>query len=101
MKVEETVTYQLIQILKLHRNQFSKQLSRLGLYVGQEMLLFQLWKEDGLTLSELVSGLGVEPATITKMVGRMEKVGLVTKKRSIEDTRVCHVYLTKQGRSIV
>jgi len=42
----------------------------------------------------------VTPATITKMLQRMENAGFVMSKPDAEDQRVSRVYLTKAGRAI-
>jgi DNA-binding MarR family transcriptional regulator len=42
----------------------------------------------------------VTPATITNAVKRMEKAGLVVRRRDPEDERVSRVYLTDAGRAI-
>ncbi|MDP9455199.1 MAG: MarR family transcriptional regulator [Actinomycetota bacterium] len=71
-----------------------------GLRVGQDMLLSRLWREDGLTQSELVERLGVEPATVSKVLSRMEGAGLVARRRDPRDARSSRVYLTERGRSL-
>ena len=50
--------------------------------------------------SELAARLHVQPATITKMIQRMEKAGFVERRSDPEDQRVSRVYLTDVGRSI-
>ena len=71
-----------------------------GLRVGQDMLLSRLWREDGLTQSELVERLGVEPATVSKVLSRMEGTGLVARRRDPRDARSSRVHLTERGRSL-
>lgn len=64
--LDETLTYALIKVVKSHRNQIASALLPLGLHVGQELLLSQLWRQDGLTQGELIARLGVEPPTVTR-----------------------------------
>ena len=75
--VPETISYLLKQTCRAHRNTAHKLLAEIGLHPGQEMILFRLWQADGLTQSELVEKLCVQPATVTKMLNRMVKNGLV------------------------
>jgi DNA-binding MarR family transcriptional regulator len=75
-------------------------LERIGLYRGQQFALRALWQQEGLTHSELAEWLNVSPATITNMLKRMERAGLVERRRDTEDERVSHVYLTEGGRDI-
>jgi DNA-binding MarR family transcriptional regulator len=63
-------------------------------------MLRALWKQEGLTHSELAANLHVKPATMTKMVQRMEKAGFVERKSDPDDHRVSRVYLTDTGRNV-
>jgi len=90
----------LILVSKRHKNVGESRLAPLGLHIGQEMILFNLWRQDGLSQSELVERAQVEPATISKALTRMERVGLVRRRRDAEDARVTRVYLTVRGRAL-
>jgi DNA-binding MarR family transcriptional regulator len=70
------------------------------LYRGQPPVLFALWEREGATHGELATRLHVKPATITKMITRMERAGFVERRSDPEDQRVSRVYLTDTGRSI-
>ncbi len=87
------------RIYRLKRSQMNEALTALGLYAGQEMILWHLWREDGLTQSHLVERMCVQPPTVSKMLDRMEKAGLLTRRADPEDSRVSRVYLTEQGRA--
>jgi DNA-binding MarR family transcriptional regulator len=90
----------LIRASKRHKNVGESRLAPLGLYIGQEMILFNLWRQDGLSQSELVERLEVEPATISKALTRMERAGLVRRRHDAEDGRVTRVYVTVRGRAL-
>ena len=75
----------------------SEALTEIGLYAGQEMFLWQLWQQDGLMQSQLVERMCVQPPTVSKMLDRMEKAGLVERRPDSEDSRISRVYLTEQG----
>ena len=75
-------------------------LDTLGLYQGQPFVLRALWRQDGMTQSELVELLNKSPATITKTVKRMEKAGFVARKPDPRDERLSRVHLTGAGRDI-
>ena len=97
---EEDVNYQLIQLMKEHRQRAEEALSQLGLHVSQELVLFVLWREEGLSHSELSACLRVELPTVTKAVQRMERAGLLIRQADEQDTRVSRVYLTEKGRAL-
>jgi DNA-binding MarR family transcriptional regulator len=96
----QTISYLMVQVCRAHRNQASVVLAELGLHIGQEILLMHLWENDGLIQSELALLMEVEPPTLTKMLHRMEKVGLLERRRDEQDARSCRIYLTDKGRSL-
>jgi DNA-binding MarR family transcriptional regulator len=61
------------------------------------MFLWQLWRQDGLTQSQMVERMCVQPPTVSKMLDRLEKAGLVERRADSEDIRISRVYLTEQG----
>jgi DNA-binding MarR family transcriptional regulator len=99
--VSESIGALLVQICKAHRNKAQELLSRIDLYPGQEFLLLNLWPEDGLTHSEVAENLCVQPATVTKMLDRLVKTGLVQRLTDPDDQRVSRVYLTEKGRQLL
>ena len=96
----ESIDFLLAQICRLHHVRAHTLLETLGLYHGQPPMLRALWEQEGLTHSELAASLHVQPATMTKMVKRMEKAGFVERKSDPDDHRVSRVYLTDAGRDV-
>ncbi|HHX60909.1 MAG TPA: winged helix-turn-helix transcriptional regulator [Epulopiscium sp.] len=86
------------QVIGLHHYRTHQLLDNQGAYPGQPPLLFALHKQDGQSQKELSEKLGIQPATITMMVKRMVKAGLIEKKQDQEDQRVSRIYLTKEGK---
>ncbi len=98
--MEERISLLLMQVAKAHRARMGEGLAELGLHLGQEAVLMQLWEEEGLTQSQLVERLGVEPPTVTKMLQRMERAGFITRREDVRDARVSRVHLTPRGRKL-
>ncbi len=98
--MQDFVGMQLISVMRAHRARAAELLSALGVHVGQEMILFQLWQRDGLNQTELTACLGVEPPTTTRMVQRMEASGLVERRTDPRDGRVVQVWLSPRGRAL-
>jgi len=96
----ESLDYLFAQVSKLHHTRAHTLLEALGLYRGQPPLLHALWERDGRTHTDLAQRLHVQPATITKMIQRMEKTGFVECRPDPLDQRVSRVYLTSAGRAI-
>jgi DNA-binding MarR family transcriptional regulator len=99
-RLSESSDFLLAQVCRLHHSRARTLLEELGLFRGQPPLLFALWEEEGRTHSELAEHLHVQPATITKMIKRMERTGFVERRQDTEDQRVSRVYLTDAGRDI-
>jgi DNA-binding MarR family transcriptional regulator len=99
--ISETTGALLVQICRAHRNKAQELLSRIDLYPGQEFLLVSLWPQDGLTHTEVAEHLCVQPATISRMLDRLVKTGLVQRRTDAEDQRVSRVYLTEKGRELL
>jgi DNA-binding MarR family transcriptional regulator len=88
------------QICRLKHARIHTLLEALGLYRGQPSVLQALWEQEGLMHTELARRLQVQPATITKMLQRMEKAGFVERRPDPDDQRVSRVYLTGAGRAV-
>ena len=88
------------EICRLKHGRVHTLYEALGLYRGQPRMLRVLWEQEGLTHTELSRQLQVQPATITKMLQRMEKAGFVVRRHDPDDQRVSRVYLTQAGRAV-
>jgi DNA-binding MarR family transcriptional regulator len=88
------------QVCRLHHTRSQTLFSSIGLHRGQPFLLSVLWAEEGLAHSELAARMHVTPATITKMLQRMEDSGFVHREPDPDDQRVSRVYLTEHGRVV-
>jgi len=82
-----------------NRAMAAEYLRPLGLYPGQELLLLLLLLAEGERRSqqELVDALGIDHSTVTKMLQRLERAGVVARQQSADDRRVVLVHLTEEG----
>ncbi|CAN5820703.1 MarR family transcriptional regulator [soil metagenome] len=96
----QTINYLIVQICKAHRARTGELLAEFGVHVGQEMILVALWQTPSLTLTQLAERLGVQPPTVTRMVRRMEKSGLLERNICPTDARVSFVRATPQGNAL-
>jgi MarR family transcriptional regulator, organic hydroperoxide resistance regulator len=69
-----------------------------GLHPGQDALLVRLWQQPGLRQVDLAEQLGVEAPTITRMVHRLERGGLVERRRDPDDGRTLRIHPTPRAR---
>ena len=78
-----------------------RQLRPLGFTLSRWMLLLHLSRNDGCTHKELAQCMGIEAATLVRLVDRMEKEGLLTRCNSETDRRVKHLRLSDAGLASV
>ena len=97
---EETLELLFSDIIKLHRKKSRDYFGSLGIHRGQPAILFRLWERDGLAQKDIALALGSTPATVTIMLRRMEKTGLVERRPNPDDRRSSLVFLTERGRAI-
>lgn len=75
-------------------------LAGMGLTYPQYLVMLVLWQEDGLTVRELGGRLHLESGTLTPMLKRMERAGLVSRSRDTDDERLVRTRLTQPGRDL-
>jgi len=73
---------------------------RTGVTNAQLFLLLQLSSEGPLGIGELAARAHTQPSTVSIVVSRLERAGLVTKGRVAEDRRSVLVDVTKKGREL-
>ena len=64
-------------------------------------LLWAVWRREGIRQNELAEELFTDPNTVTAMVVRLEKRGLIRRDVCPEDGRARRVSLTSAGRRLV
>ena len=82
----------------LHKRIFSA-LKNEGLTSGQPKVLEYLSEHDGAVQKDIAAACRIEPATMTSLLGGMEKKELIT--RSAPDRRSLCVYLTDKGKALI
>ncbi len=87
-------------LARQHRASLAALLAPHGLHAGQDLLLLAIWAEPGLQQAVLATRLGVEPPTITRMLQRLERSGLVERRSDPHDARVLRVHPTPRSRML-
>jgi len=67
---------------------------------GMGHILFALFEQDGRSIKEIAARTQLSGSTLTGMLTRMEKAGVIGRRRDDEDGRVIRVRLTPLGRSL-
>ena len=63
-------------------------------------VLLPLWRSDGQSMKQLTQLSLLDKATLTALIDRMEKSGLVERRIDPADRRSFRIYLTERGREI-
>jgi DNA-binding MarR family transcriptional regulator len=72
-----------------------------ALTVGQVRSLAALAREREMTAGQLARSADLNPASVTAMLDHLEAAGIVERRRSQTDRRVCNVALTEAGWQIL
>src|SRR5262245_48046559 len=75
-------------------------LEPLDLTYPQYLVMLALWEHDKLQVKELGAALNLDSGTLSPLLKRLEKAGLVTRERQADDERSVRITLTEQGNSL-
>lgn len=75
-------------------------LNKLGLYVGQPLMLDIVASNPGLNQKILANLAGIKPSTVNVMLGRMAKNGLVEIKKDKNNSKLSQVFITDKGKEL-
>lgn len=67
---------------------------------GQGKVLVMLAENDGVSQKLLTEQSGIRPASLSELIIKLERNGLVERQRNEEDKRNRNVYLTDDGRAL-
>ena len=83
-------------VARLMRTAFDRRVKALGLTRSQWWVLNHLFRNDGITQSELADLLEIEKATLGRLLDRMEQKGWVRRENHAGDRRAKRVFLTQE-----
>ncbi len=75
-------------------------LAESGLTYPQYLVLLLLWEQDGMAVSAIGERLFLDSGTLTPLLKRMEKQGLVQRERALTDERHVIVSLAEAGKKL-
>jgi DNA-binding MarR family transcriptional regulator len=79
----------------------TKEAARRADLTGPQLTVVKMLEQIGeLSLSELSERIRAQNSTVTGIIDRMEREGLVTRERSKEDRRVVFIRLTSKGKRL-
>ena len=100
LKLENQLCFRLYAASRLVTQAYRPFLEELGITYPQYLVLLVLWEQDAQPVNDLARRLHLETNTVIPLLQRMEKEGLVTRKRGKEDGRQVIVSLTARSREM-
>lgn len=100
MQLEECVNYLLTTAQHSVFFKMTEKLSAFDITPIQYAVLYCLWEKDGKSPKEIAERLKLENSTVSGILERMEKKGLIERRISKEDRRFIQVFATKKGASL-
>lgn len=99
-RIEEVLAAlrRVIRATDLHSKHLAK---TTGLTAPQILLLQAIRNKGAVTIGELAGEISLSQATVTTILDRLEKNGLVYRERSTEDKRKVHAFLTDAGIAVL
>jgi len=97
MKVQDCIFFQLAKASQAASEFWAKRVEHLGITASQAMVLNFLGEENCIPSHILGKKLQITSATMTGILDRLEKMGLVERRRHPDDRRAILVCLTNQG----
>jgi MarR family transcriptional regulator, organic hydroperoxide resistance regulator len=80
---------------------FSRRLERYRLTLPMYRVMAALWQQDGQRLGQLSENTSLEISTLSRLVGTMQRKGLVSRIRPDSNARTVTISLTSRGRTQV
>lgn len=97
LKLENQLCFPLYAASKRITRLYKPFLDPYELTYTQYITLLSLWERDGVSVNELGASLYLDSGTLTPLLKKLEKRGIVEKQRNVEDERNVLVYLTDEG----
>ena len=96
--LDNQLCFRLYTASRLLTQAYRPLLSAHGLTYPQYLVLLVLWEKDALPVNDIAKRLYLETNTVTPLLQRMEKEGIVIRKKGKEDARQMIVHLTPKGK---
>jgi MarR family transcriptional regulator, organic hydroperoxide resistance regulator len=99
-KLEDCISFLVGKAAQQISRRSKEMLSAFGVTPVQYAVLKALWDDDGQSGQSIGHRLKLDGATITGIVDRLEREGLLERRSDRDDRRVHRIFLTRSGRSL-
>jgi len=100
LQLDNQICFRLYTASRLVTQAYTPLLTALGITYPQYLVLMVLWEKDNQPVNDIAHRLLLETNTVTPLLQRMEKLGIVSRKKGKEDKRQQIVSLTEKGKAM-
>lgn len=100
LKLDNQLCFRLYTAARLVTASYTPFFKQYGITYPQYLVLMLLWEQDNRIISDITERLHLETNTVTPLLQRMEKLGLIVRQKSQADCRQRIVSLTGEGRRL-
>ena len=100
LQLDNQVCFRLYTAARLITQAYTPILTELNITYPQYLVLMVLWEKDCQPVNDIAHRLLLETNTVTPLLQRMEKQGLLVRQRGKEDKRQQIVSLTDKGKAM-
>ena len=100
LKLDNQLCFRLYTAARLTMQAYWPYFKPLGITYPQYLVLMVLWEQDEQPVNDIAKRLYLETNTITPLLQRMEKIGLVKRVKGEKDSRQRIVCLTEKGKAM-
>ncbi len=99
-KLENQLCFRLYTASRLITQAYHPLLSAHGITYPQYLVLLVLWEKDAQPVNDIAKRLYLETNTVTPLLQRMEREGVINRSKGREDARQIIVTLTEKGKQL-
>jgi MarR family transcriptional regulator for hemolysin len=99
--IESDFLFTLFEVQRLLRLFADKQASRYGLNRAQWAVLAKLERTEGLKQADVAELMEMQPITLTRLIDKLCKAGLIERRDDETDRRINRLYLTAAARPLL
>ena len=101
LQLDNQICFRLYTAARLITQAYTPLLNQLGITYPQYLVMMVLWEQDCQPVNDIARRLVLETNTVTPLLQRMEKLGVLVRTRGKEDRRQQIVSLTEKGKELL
>ncbi len=102
IKLENSVNHRIATLAVLLKRQVFRIIAdnQLEITPDQWVIMYYLWEENGLTVGDLAKKSKKDFANVTRIIEKLSKLGYVSKKKSLKDSRSVLIFILPKAEEI-